>query len=896
MARQAVPLLAFNRGMISRLALARTDIGRTALSAEEQTNWMPRVLGSMSLRPGGEYLYATKDNAQAYHIPFIFAKSDTAGIEVTDQVMRVMVDDEIITRPSVSTSVQNGDFSSATGWTDIDESGATSTINTTDNQLELVGTGFNTAGRRQQVTIAGADQGVEHALRIVVTRGKVTFRLGSTSGDDDLIAETTLGEGTHSLTFTPAGASVYVQFTSLLKSTQIVSSCTIEASGNMEIPVPWVQADLSKIRYTQSADVVYVACDGYQTRKIERRATRSWSVVLYQPEDGAFEVVNTTPTTITASDLSGDITLAASKNLFKSSDVGSLIRVGGIGQTVELTATGESQFSDAIRVVGVGNARAIYATITGTWSATITLQISYGVEGSWVDFKDYTTNATNDLSNDGQANSENYFRIGIKAGNYTSGTAEIVLTSSSGTILGVVRVTGYTDEQNVDAAVLKDLGSTGATDEFYFQTFSGRRGYPTTVKLHDGRLWLAGRQRIVGSVSDAFESFDDEVEGDSAPINRSIGEGAVDDVAFLLSLNRLILGTAGAEISARSSSLDEPLTVSNFSLKAPSTQGAALIDAIKIDDMGIFVQSGGSKIYQIDNTGDTVYGDYTAKDLTELIPEIGQPAFVRIAGQRQPDTRIHCVRSDGKVAILVNEPAEDVKAWILYETDGEVEDVFVLPGSVEDSVYYVVKRTINGSTVRYVEKWAMESECVGGSINKQADSFVVYDDTAATVISGFSHLEGETVEVWADGAYVGQKTVSSGQITLDEAASQVCAGLYYEARFKSAKLAFAASMGTALTKKKKVDHLGLILDQTHKDGILYGKNFDQSGGEYVNLDSLPAVVDGATVADDTIHDTYDTEPFEFPGEWNTDSRLCLLARAQRPCTVLAAIVEVNTNG
>jgi hypothetical protein len=49
-------LLAFNRGVISRLALARLDLKRPKLSAEEQTNWMARSLGPMSLRPGLKFL------------------------------------------------------------------------------------------------------------------------------------------------------------------------------------------------------------------------------------------------------------------------------------------------------------------------------------------------------------------------------------------------------------------------------------------------------------------------------------------------------------------------------------------------------------------------------------------------------------------------------------------------------------------------------------------------------------------------------------------------------------------------------------------------------------------------------------------------------------------------
>jgi hypothetical protein len=52
------------------------------------------------------------------------------------------------------------------------------------------------------------------------------------------------------------------------------------------------------VRFDQSADVLFVACEGHQQRRIERRGTspnaRSWSVVLYQPEDGPFDLLNVT--------------------------------------------------------------------------------------------------------------------------------------------------------------------------------------------------------------------------------------------------------------------------------------------------------------------------------------------------------------------------------------------------------------------------------------------------------------------------------------------------------------------------------------------------------------------------------------------------------------------------
>lgn len=123
-------------------------------------------------------------------------------------------------------------------------------------------------------------------------------------------------------------------------------------------------------------------------------------------------------------------------------------------------------------------------------------------------------------------------------------------------------------------------------------------------------------------------------------------------------------------------------------------------------------------MYELNYTSD--YYDYASTDLTDLWPECGNSPIVRISAQRLPDDRIHCVRENGTVAVLVRDPAEDLKAWVVVETDGTVEDVVTLPGDEEDRVYYVVNR--NG--IRCLERWAKESECIGGSLNKQADSFI----------------------------------------------------------------------------------------------------------------------------------------------------------------------------
>lgn len=881
----------FNRGRISPLGLARVGENdkaseRVRLSAETQTNWMPRTLGSMMLRPGLGYIASSKNNGAAIGVPFIYSFTDQAFLEFSDYAMRVFIDDAPITRVSVSTAITNGTFDSAlTGWTDADESGATSQWQS-GGYMALLGTGFASAVRYQQVTVAEADKNKKHALNIVIAQGKVNIKIGTTAGNDDY-GSADLTEGNHSIAFTPAG-NFYIQLSADQSYTSLVDSIAVASSGDMVLTTIYPAAALPLIRWDQSADVVYISAYGYAPYKVERRGTESWSIVKYLPEDGPFRTINTTGTTIAPSATSGDITLTASSPIFKSTNVGGLYKIESIGQTVSLTVTAENQFTDPIRVTGVDNSRIfnIVVDADGSWSGTIKVQRSVGEPGDWSDVSglSYTgdTTTTHDDSLDNQII---YYRIGCKTGGYSAGTAAVSLSFGSGSNTGIARVTAFNSVTEVNAIVLNNFGGTDASSNWYEGLWSDRRGYPSAMAIDRGRMATGGKGRVVLSESDGFEDYDEDTEGDAGPINKTVGSGPSDNINWIFSGKRLVMGTDTREISIAANSFGDPLTPTDFQLSYPTTYGSAQIPPAIIDSRCIFVQRGGTDIIQLiyDDAGYT----YGAASLTTLIPEIGEPGVVRLAVQRQPDTRIHAVRSDGTVAVMVNDPSEDVSCWVDIETDGTVEDVFVLPGSVEDSVYYLVNRTINGATKRYWEKWALESECQGGTLNKQLDSFITYSGVSTTSLTGLSHLEGETVKVWGDGRYNGSFTVSSGAITLTTAVEEAVIGLTYTAQFKSTKLAYAAQAGTALTQKKRIDHLAFILYNTHYQGLQYGASFDY-------LDPLPPIEDGVVTPADTIWSTYDKDSLEVNGIYDTDSRICLQATAPYPCTVLAAIITLQT--
>ncbi len=1122
MARENVVLPAFNRGLISPLALGRVDLDRTRLSASIMTNWLPKTQGAMRIRPGTKYRGSSINDTGAYFIEFVARTTDGALLELTKNKMRIWDADTgtigLLGRPNVGewggqlslsardtgwkntstggvvnilpfniipemTSNTSGvitvsasnadadgpawhaadvgggpqggedwnansavpewwkidfgsgvtkrlkDFSitatsksgeltntpkdwiveasnndadwttivtvedgtnivsqtgwsinekrlfSDTGWTDTGSTGTpspgglyrywrvnVSAVNGGSDvrvanveMFEDSGTSgqasFNAQGivlnatsigslarahKRVMVTDTGGHQGTEHALDIRITRGPVTCRVGSTENNDDYISETSLSTGYHNLAFTPDD-NFHIVFQNDLLINRIVGSIDISDTGTVEITAPWAATDIDNIRFDQSADVVFVDCNGVQQHKIERRGTgRSWSVVEYAPNDGPFLAFRTSKAKLKVAKTYGNTTLTSNYPFFKSVHVGSLFRLYHSGQSGVWPLGAEDTHTDAIKITGIGdtghldsasNERTITFVGAGTFTATIHTERSFDAED--IGFHDLDTGGT--VLTDNSPYTRNYpdkddnvvvwTRQKIKPGNYTSGVVEITATYDNGQTAGICRITGFKSNTEVEIEVLDRFSSTEYTDDWQEGYWSSAQGYPDAVALHEGRLGHVGGATWFMSVSDDYESFDDTVIGESAPIIRTIGSGPVDRAFYMLSLSRLIVGTTGAEMSFRSSSLDEPLTPENSSSKPVSTRGSANIRALAIDKRGFFIQRSKQRVYSV-GYGESVssVGDYISSELTLLVPDLLKAGVVSIAVQRQPDTRLHCVLGDGKVAILTYEPQEEVLCWSLWETDGTVERAMVLPGTSEDKVFYHINRTIDSSTKRYLEEWALESECQGDTgLSWIMDCAASYTEAGGKSANpkGFQHLAGKKIIAWGSdtGQLVFGKDLSAdtgtqpgtsqqtyyvntasdtgdtGKVGLTGQGSGVhhfVGGLAFDAKYQSTKLAYAAQFGTALAQLKRGDKIGFVLDQVHNNGLFFGSDTG-------NLDPMPRVVEGATVDPDTIHTSWDKIAMPFPGLWDTDSRIYLKGKAPRPVTVMAAIPTIITN-
>lgn len=1091
MARMNAPLLALNRGEVSKMALARIDVEKMRLAAETQVNWLPFVMGPAMLRPGLQYIGEVKDDRQVWLIDFVFAPDDCALLELTGRTMRVWIDDVLLTRAAVGTTISDPNFAGGGTWSAADTTaGCSTTISGGALTLAAVARG-GLARASQTIAIASADRGAEHGLRVVVDNGPVTIRIGSAAGLSDYLDTTVIDSGTHSLAFTPAAANAYLQIESRDARQKQLSEVTIEAAGIVEIPTPWFSANLPNLRWTQSGDIVYVASYGQQQYKIERRGARpgarGWSVVKYRSDTGPFFAAPTTTANITPTAMEGNGSLTSDAPVFTTGHVGALFRLFTTGQTNQAVLGGEGAYTEAIRVAGVGNDRVFGWGITGTWTGTLTLQRSvvsadtgfvdvsfitindlvtqndsgtypnvvvwyrvgfkpgdYGsgsatvffgqiiptdpgaqvgptdigdgsvladdtwtdalevpastaganitIAGSWVGtltLQSSTTSALTgftDLSQFdvaegyslqvGLPSQTTWYRIGFKQADYTSGTATLTLsrpgtggTGGSSTYgaaalaggrFGICRVTGYTSPTSVDAEILAPFSSLEPTSDWQQSMWSDAQSWPSATTIQEGRLWFFG-QGIWGSQSSNYVGFAEVDEngdalGDAGAIIENFGEGPTDHINWALPLTRILCGRERSIASIRSSSFDEPLTPANFSVKDCSQEGAARLPPIKVGKRGIYVQ--GRRIYELAFNPSLM--DYDARDMTRLNLDIGAPGFVDTSFAVQPDKMAFLPRSEGQCACLLYDPDDEVEALWRIMTLGLIERVRVLPSvaGVDDQVYFIVKRVVNGVTKRFIEKLASRDDCVGGAINKMLDCFVSYSGTPVSSITA-AHLPNTELAVWADGAFIGSGTTdfngvlsplpdnqahgnivagvagqtvtysgaaatqmavpanlntlpcevfadqqpsgdmtyvgtlvaANGTITLPlgRSATSIVAFFGYQAPFMSAKLAYAAQMGTAATIKKKVDHVGLMLFDAGPLSLKIGQRFDA-------LDSLPQYEDDAQVPANIVWSEYDEPGISVPGEWNTDARLCVLGQAPYPVKIGGVVVTVTTNG
>jgi len=107
------------------------------------------------------------------------------------------------------------------------------------------------------------------------------------------------------------------------------------------------------------------------------------------------------------------------------------------------------------------------------------------------------------------------------------------------------------------------------------------------------------------------------------------------------------------------------------------------------------------------------------------------------------------------------------------------------------------------------------------------DSFVEYFGVPVDTLSGLGHLEGEIVDVIADGTAHPQRQVSGGSITLNGSYSNIAVGLGYVSEVRPLLPEVKTDYGTSLGRMQRITNIDIDLYQSI--GMFVGRVDDEDG-------------------------------------------------------------------
>lgn len=471
-----------------------------------------------------------------------------------------------------------------------------------------------------------------------------------------------------------------------------------------------------------------------------------------------------------------------------------------------------------------------------------------------------------------------------------------------------LEITAFTDTTHVTATIQgPDASASTATADWRLGLWSDTTGFPRCGTFHEDRLSAGGAdispQRFDMSRTGLYTSFSpsdaDGTVTDDHAVSFSIKSDDVNYIFWMRSTEKaLIVGTAGGEAIVTPSSLGEAITPTNITAKISTDYGSADVQPVDADKAILFVQRAARKLrelaYVFEQDG------FKAPDMTLLAQHVTSPSVTRMAHQREPQSVVWAVRSDGVLLSFTYERDQNVLAWARHQLGGqstaggaavEVESVAVIPtpDGDADEVYVIAKRYINGKTERYLEVltklWepgdvqddAFHLDCGGTDLATPASD---------TVVIGL-HLEGEEVTLYVDGAVHPNRTVTNGKVTLLHTASTRTWGYSYNSDGETMPIEAGAADGTAQGKTKRIARLGFWLLDTLglKFGIHPDTGLDNEilvrewGDEYGTPTALFTGVTRET----------------FPGEYDRLGQIYWRADGPFPATVLAVMPQVTTN-
>lgn len=443
----------------------------------------------------------------------------------------------------------------------------------------------------------------------------------------------------------------------------------------------------------------------------------------------------------------------------------------------------------------------------------------------------------------------------------------------------------------VDENIVADTADTPQTAR---NPFSGTGNYPRAVTFIEQRLGFASTinepQAVWLSQSANYENF-----GFSSPAKASdavtfrIRARQVNEIRSMLPLRGLMLLTSGAEWVVSGGSQSDAITPSSVKIDNQGYRGAAKVQPIVVGNTVLFAQNRGGVVR--DFSYEFAQDSFVGKDLTILARHLFEDRNIKAWAYAQaPYSIAWVVLDDGSLVSLTYMKEHEVWAWTHHESAAGAffEDVTVIAEGNEDVPYFIVRRTIDGNQVRYIER--LHTRVMTGVEDAFfVDSGLTYSGPPATLLSGLDHLEGETLVALADGNVVRGLEVSGGEVTLPNPASVVHIGLPMTAALQTLDLDLGnvSGLGTVQGRSKSVAAITLRVEETR--GIWYGAKDGERGSE--NL--VEYKQRSGEAWDEAIQlFTGDLTDLTMMPDWNTGGNVWVKQFDPLPMTILAIMPDI----
>jgi hypothetical protein len=717
---------------------------------------------------------------------------------------------------------------------------------------------------------------------VSIVSSTVTITAHGYSTNDDVF----IGNRFHRITVTGADT-----FTTADRWGNATTASGSTAARVYQIATPYQDTELFDLHFAQDSDVLTICHPSHAARELKRLGATNWTLTT----------VSFAPTLTPPLGLAVTATIGTAGNENPQSYVITAVQADGVTESLASTAantqnnlTVSGNFNTIVWNPRVGDYRyRVYKQRGGSYGYIGQVPLITGETISSITNVGTTATLTT-AADHGLATGDRITVAGATPSAYNGSFTVTVTTSTAfeytmlSTPGGSASVVGsyVAAEAVVDDNVLADTSITPPEDTYTLNTTSGQ--YPSAITHYEQRRWFAGtndlpqtvwatRNATLSNLTSSVPAQDDD------GLQFRIAAQQQNAIRHLLPLSDLIALTAGGEFRIFADSAPA-ITPTSLSIKPQGYSGASNVQPALTSGSLLYVQAQGSKIRELAYNWEA--SAYSSIDVSIMAPHLFQGLTIGdLAYCRAPVPTLWGVRSDGLLLGLTHVPEQQVYGWHQHTTDGTFESVCVVSEGLEDVLYAIVKRTIDGRTVRYIER-LQTRVFIDQEDAFFVDSGLTYDGAPVSSLTGLWHLEGEVVQILADGAVHPVRTVTNGSITLDDSYSVVQVGLAYNSDLQSLPLAFEGAAAAGQMTQKNVNAVALRVTQS---------SAVKAGPSFAKLTEYP-------IRDHT--DPYNSPPALRTGElrfaigpsWNSDGAVCVRQDQPLPLTLLGIALDVATGG